>query len=46
LTRWEKPAEKTQKNLENNADLVEKSRKNVANRGKTEKTLIKTVYFF
>jgi hypothetical protein len=36
----------TEINLENTADLVGKSRKNVANRGITEKTLIKTVYFF
>jgi hypothetical protein len=36
----------TEINLENTADLVEKSRKNGENRGKTEKTLIKTVYFF
>jgi hypothetical protein len=36
----------TEINLENTADLVGKSRKNVANRGKMEKSLIKTVYFF
>jgi hypothetical protein len=33
-------------NLENTADLAGKSRENVENRGKTEKTLIKTVSFF
>jgi hypothetical protein len=36
----------TEMNLENTADLVGKSRKNVENRGKMEKTLIKTVNFF
>jgi hypothetical protein len=36
----------TEINLENTADLVGKSRENVENRGKMEKTLIKTVYFF
>jgi hypothetical protein len=36
----------TEINLENTADLVEKSRKNVENRGKMEKTHIKNVYFF
>jgi hypothetical protein len=33
----------TEINLENTSDLVGKSRKNVENRGKTEKTLKKTV---
>jgi hypothetical protein len=33
-------------NLQNTADLVEKSRKNVKNRGKTEKTNIRNVYYF
>jgi hypothetical protein len=36
----------TEINLENTADLVGKSRENVESRGKMEKTLIKTVYFF